>query len=159
MISEIFEEKWDWEKLAKYALYGRGKRWAIAQLKLVDSGKKTIEQVLKLARRKPNGYKRPDHQIFIGKKGTRYTPERIILALEKKGRYLSLESARNRIYRANLDPTRESMLMEPVGSRKLKQPIRERITSRQQQNQKDLDDMYYGVRSSNEVLGREVKWR
>jgi hypothetical protein len=128
-------------------------------MKLVESGKKTIEQVLKLARRKPNGYKRPEHQIFTGKRGRRYTPERIVLALEKIGCTLSLEAARNRIYRAKLDPTRENMLMEPVGSAYLKQPIRERITSRQQQNQKDLDDMYYGVRSPNEVLGRGVKWR
>jgi len=157
--SKTSKEKWDWERLAKYAFYGRGKRWAIAQMELVESGKKNIDQVLKSARRKPDGYKQPGYQIFTGKNGRKYTPEMIVLETERHGNALSLDGARQRIYRVKKDATLEPTLLDTVSVGHLKKHLKEQDSAARKQNQQDLDDVWFGRKSANEVFGREVKWR
>jgi len=156
--SRKFKEKWDWKRLAKYAFYGRGKRWAIAQMKLVESGEKNIDQVLESARRKPDGYKQPDYQIFTGKNGRKYTPEMIVLETERRGNALSMDGARQRIYRVKKDPYLEATLLESVSVGHLKKYLKEQDSAARKQNQQDLDDVWFGRKSANEVFGREVNW-
>ena len=88
---------WGPHNLKWYASKGKGLKWATRQMILVIQGKKTMDQVLKDAKKPSTDYRPWESLEFIGKptkaypSGRRYTVERVMKIVEKQGYVKTVE--------------------------------------------------------------------